>query len=574
MSSFNILHLTDWHINNPNSLEEKLREGYYRDYIISLYNKVKTSGIDKIDLLLCTGDFIDRGKEANFSHAEEVLNFIISKFSIANNSIFLNIGNHDISVLDHKKGSKESFLQFESKYSSTSKKVSFNDLYDLIEINDKIYLLKLDSIFNEKKEVANDETNNKIIYPSSLEGETIDIIVTEVIKKVPTEALLIVTSHFPMVVNNRMTFILEDETWLKKHLWKSGALIAKRILENRIDNNVLFLCGDGHLDNFWSYSPNHHFFMTGMFGGDYITNHYISKDGGVGSLNKTNDAKVIQYDETNLNLKQIFTFNYEPEGYIFSSQTGKWKLEKGEIRIEANKSINYPNNQKEEETIAPKTARINYIQCISSSIEDKIIEEIRIKGLFTISRTATSEKESSLGWISISNLFQNHELFCSSIEKMKDWIIKNGVTNFENCIICGLGFWGSVFGTQLGAVTGILSFCIASKRIKINDNYFESIEYIKEEVKDKQFNTVIILTDVISTGNSIITLKSELSSKINLSAAKWYSMSVLSDKTQERLQNITEFESIGSLCVSLPIPVINNDQLPDESIFPITFDFR
>lgn len=571
---YNILHLTDWHLNNPSSIEEKLRIGFFRDYINGLYRKVRSSNIDKIDLLICTGDFIDKGLVKNFEHAKNILIYIIEKFEIKSDSIFLNIGNHDVSVLDLNKGNKKDFEKFEKFFSSSHVNICSNINYQLKKIDNEIFILKLDSIFNELGAINNDSSNKTIIYPSMLSDESIDEIVTSVELNVKKESLLIITSHFPLMINNRMTMILEDDKWLKKHLWSSGMKIAKRILENRIEKNVLFLYGDGHLDNYWSFSDRHHFFMTGMFGGNYLTNHYIS-NGKVRAFHKTNDAKVIQYDTSNfLDPPLIYNFSYLPEAYDFNSQTGEWKYIQDAIRIETSKSILYPETPTLSNIQGKSEDKREAVECISQTIQEKILEEIRCKNLFSISRTATSIKESSLGWVSISNLFQNHELFCLSIEKMKDWISGNGIELDQNTLICGLGFWGSVFATQLGARTGIMSFCVSSKRIKSSSNYFENVEYVKDEITGITFKNIILVTDVISTGNSISGLKEELSAEIDTSKTKWYSISVLSDKTQERLQKINEFEKIGSLCISLPIPVVDNDKLPDESIFPITFDFR
>lgn len=573
MNKFNILHLTDWHLNDPEAIEEKLRSGFFRDYINGLHRKITASGISKIDLLICTGDFVDKGLTKNFKHAQDVLDFALHKFSIAPSALYMNIGNHDIDVSGFKAGNKNEFILFEKNYSRDYKKVCGNNIYDLFELPKKIYLLKLDSVFNETGEINNDPTHSKIIYPSVLNDKSIDEIVTNIELHIKEESLLIITSHFPMIVNDRMTMIIEDDKWVKKHLWGSGMKMIKRIIENRIDKNILCLYGDGHLDNYWSYNNKHHFFMTGMFGGNYLTNHYVL-NGQIRTYHKTNDAKVIQYDLNDFANPTIYNFSYLPEGYDYSAQTGEWKFVQDAIRVENSKTIIYPTTSVSGHSSVPEQEKKEHIECISQVVQDKILDEIRFKDLFSISRTVTSEKESSLGWVSISNLFQNHELFCLSIEKMREWIINNGIEVGENTILCGLGFWGAVFSTQLGARTGIRSYCISSKRIRSSTNYFESINYIKDEINGKNFKNIVLVTDVISTGNSILILKEELSNILSTKQTKWFSLSVLSDKTQERLRNINEFEKIGSLCISLPIPVVDNDKLPDESIFPITFDFR
>src|SRR5262245_53292227 len=109
MNSFRLLHLTDWHIDDPGSIGEKLRKGFYRDYINSLYNEMKTQGKEKINLLICTGDFINKGKIENFDHVKEILDFIVSKFSLNPENVVISIGNHDMKILDHLKSDRTPF---------------------------------------------------------------------------------------------------------------------------------------------------------------------------------------------------------------------------------------------------------------------------------------------------------------------------------------------------------------------------------------------------------------------------------------------------------------------------------
>lgn len=568
MNNLRILHITDWHIDDPNAVVEKLRKGYYRDYINSLYNEMKTQGKEKIDFLICSGDFINKGKTGNFVHVKLILDYIIKKFEIKSENVILTIGNHDMKVLNHKKGDRTAYDAFASSYGISKKKIS-EKLFSITELPNQTYILELDSVYNEKTEINNDADNHNVIKPSKLDHETLDNIVTSVEENVIQPNLIIVVTHFPMSLNDRMKQIHEETGWVEKHLWKSGQDIIQRVITNKIDTNIICLYGDGHIDNYWPSSEKHIFFMTGMFGGNYVKRTY-EKDGETLSFEKTNDAKIIEFTTNNLS-PNIFTFSYYPEGYTYSPQSGSWRMEVGKIVVEESTSISYPalNTNTEQDILEKK------VELISSQIQETILESIKTKKLYYFARTKTSDIESSLGWVPISTLFEDKELLSGAIEKINDWVNKNSkLENCENCVLIGLGFWGGIFATQLNARRNNFCYLVSSKRIKQNHIYFESIDYIINQVESLDIKEIIILTDVISTGNSILELKQRLLEKLNLTNVKFIAVSIISDKNQQRLQKIEEFHKIGSLCIDLPIPVIENDKLPDESIFPVEYDFR
>ena len=94
----NILHITDLHIKDPESQSEKLRSGFYKDYLLSL-QKIISKTVEKIDIIACTGDIIDKAKTSNFSHASIIFEELKHLFKIPANNIFICPGNHDFKVV-------------------------------------------------------------------------------------------------------------------------------------------------------------------------------------------------------------------------------------------------------------------------------------------------------------------------------------------------------------------------------------------------------------------------------------------------------------------------------------------
>ncbi|MBL0884604.1 MAG: hypothetical protein IBJ16_14885 [Chitinophagaceae bacterium] len=256
---------------------------------------------------------------------------------------------------------------------------------------------------------------------------------------------------------------------------------------------------------------------------------------------------------------------------MYNPQSGEWKAQSGKTVIEQKTSITYPV-----ENIQPlPDAQDKRVESISSHIQDTILENVKTRNLYFFARTMTSATESSLGWVSISSLFEVKDLLAASIDKIYLWIERIfPLDQSKKPILIGLGFWGGILASHINARRDSSCFLISSHRIPHNQVYFESINYVVDSLVGVDFDSVIIITDVISTGNSIVRVKKELETKYPSQCKKFVAVSVLSDKNQHRLQQLNEFYKIGSLCIDLPIPVIDNDKLPDHSIFPVEYDFR
>jgi hypothetical protein len=213
--------------------------------------------------LVCSGDFIDRGKVENFLHTKEVLDHLAFKFNIQKDNIILSIGNHDLKVINSKKADYSAYKLFSDGY-GPSNTVAHSNIYRIVEYPNKVYVLELNSILNTSEEISTNPANIHVINPSNIDDKDIDDVVTAVERVVKDPNLIIVVTHFPMSINNRMSIITEESDWVKKHLWVHGKEIMQRITNNRISNNIICLYGDGHNDNYWSASENHHYFMTCM----------------------------------------------------------------------------------------------------------------------------------------------------------------------------------------------------------------------------------------------------------------------------------------------------------------------
>lgn len=572
MPKLNILHITDLHLDEITSTNENLRKAKYKEYIDDLVESINSTLKQRINFLACTGDFLNKNKVQNWQHARTILNYLVSKLKIAYSEVAICIGNHDIDLSLDAKGELAQSRKLYNEIADTfhpEETVVEDDFYKIFySPQNRIYLLTFDSTLGcDGKNV-----------PGKQSDDNIDRVITTIDEKVPLDRPLVVLSHYPMVLFNRSQIHLDGENWVEEHLWKSGTYLAERIYKRRKEGLTLWLFGDGHLPQFWSFSKYHHFFMTGMFGGNYIKTTFKDTSGQIKAYNKTNQAKVI---ECNLldNTLVLHTYNYSTNQYENNPHLGTWDHIASEIREVDNVFEKYSAMTKNEPTFST-SAHVNpdsVTQRISSSVEEEIISQIRDRKLYTFNRYATSSTEVSLGWVSINKLFEKNELLSRCIQKMAEWISKVLGSSFDrtNTIFIGIDFWGAIFASQSSIILNIENYCIATKSRNEHNILFEKPEFLCEKLSGKKndLKNVVIFTDVISTGNTVISIQQKINDCLALrDNINWIAVSIISDVKQPRKVEINNFFALGSLCINLRIPILNVSDLPSLDILPNKYD--
>lgn len=565
----NILHITDLHLDDPNSINEKLRDGFYVDYILTLVEKIKNE-IGEIHLILCTGDIINKAKVSNFEQAEKIFNFLLEQLGLDNGKLCFCPGNHDI-VVNDKLISLDDYNDFVLKTSS-AKPITENPFFSLYEFELlDLNVLSFNSVINSNNSINKISTDSNSAAPNTLNDPEIDKIVSIIHNSLINNRDLIIMSHFPPMISSRYRPILEEVGWIDKHLWKTGNILSSRILTRRKTSRTLWLSGDSHMPDFFSLNSYAHFSMTGMVGGNY-TNPTFS-DGT--PFNKSNEVKVICFKDEKPE-PEYCTFIYKPTGFNFSPQDGEWTLNKSGARIikdevsSATQTVvdNPPTTQSNQDE---KT------KIISTSVESDIIETITDNKLYMFDRFATDANKSSLGWIRIFELFKKTELLSRCIDKSVEWI--KGLIHFnmtsENTLLIGIDYWGSIFASQVSIRLSIKNYCVSARSFGKHIHLHESCDFLC--LKLKQFPNIknfILFTDVISTGNTVLTIKSKILDTLLNPDVSFFAISIISDKIHPKNKDINSFVEVGTFCRMLPIPILNNEQLPSELILPPRYDIR
>jgi predicted MPP superfamily phosphohydrolase/hypoxanthine-guanine phosphoribosyltransferase len=587
MNKLRLLHLTDLHIDNPNYIGENLRKGFYIQFLKGLTNCINEAiEYNNIDYIITTGDYINKGNSAfenstneksqrhsknffiknKFEHSKEVINYISSNLNVANNRISTCIGNHDylIEKEDEPEGRKDYKNIIESNFSFG--KLLFENVFFRIyfQANNELYLISFDSTYS----------SNKSGKPGKLTNEEIDTVRSCINKYIPEDKILLVQSHYPMIIFPDSNLHLDEKGWVENHLWKSGNKIAECLNILRKDKPTIYFFGDSHIPDFRN-DNTHSYIMTGMLGGDYTKRGFNNENNDIISFNKTNEAKLIEIELKSYEIR-IYTFRYEPRGFNFDPQTGLWQSNSSLIRPVSKSPFKIQN--KLEETPKVESENLEGIfNSIGGSVEDEIISEIINRKLYQFNRFLTNQNQTSIGWVQIHKLFQNKQLmsrcFDKSLSEIKGWLKHE--FNSEETVFIGIDFWGAMFASYIGVRENITNYCFATKYEGKHNHSFESIDYVKSKIKTRN-NTknIILFTDVVATGNTILGVLKRINEHCENSNFKWSVISILAERTQKNRIDLKEFVNKGTLCSRLIIPILDNSELPDLSIVPAKYDLR
>ncbi len=550
-----ILHITDFHISNPDSQQEFLREDYFKNYIDGLTN-ILQSHVGNIDCVVATGDFIDKGKVANFSHAKKVLEYICYKLNLNEARLGTCIGNHDILVptedgrLNYKDESRESYNEFEKNFYLRSENLDvLNPRFKLVRLFNNVFFLSLDAT------LGRDE--NK---PGKLRIQEIDPILKSIQRSNldNPENLLIVGCHYPLTHFENTPFP-DEEGWYDAHFWRSGTFLKERLKNSLGKCQILWLFGDTH------YPSSHQnykqlFVMSGRIGTKSSQEAVDLKDSDK-ILSEYNlaqrQARVIEYSGDNL--AKIYSLKYSIDFYSEDSRREySWKIENPE-------SFEYSIDTPEV---------IKNISNESRDLEKEIYDEIKKRNLYKFGRFVTREDEVSLGWVSINGLLsERNTLLSNIIQSSSDWIkSKLDQEQLNKTLLIGVNSWGSVIASHLSVSLNLKNLCRSfTENIErfthnelFNDDCFEKINLEK-------YNNFIIITDVVSSGRTIKKVYDLLFSYLEKKSAiisKTLALCILSDRLQEKKVKLEFLSAFGTHCGSIRIPVVTIDTLPDENLLP------
>lgn len=572
-----VLHLTDFHIDNPSGDDEPLRDGFYRQYIkcfSQALNDYPDTHNKSIDAIVITGDFVNGGiNKDNFSHAEKVIQHLCEKFNVQQERVFVCNGNHDIDrPLEFQSdfvGARRLYNDFAGKFGN-GKRADESKRYSLVKTGFGVHVLLIDSTLYAYGESR----------PGDISVNEMDDIYNAIDEQeIGQEELLIVASHHP-VYAFRSPFGPnpdpdDEDKWNKKHLWESAPRLSLKLNRN-FKNPILWLSGDIHVAD-QQRDGIIHAVVTGRFG---------TSTKSIQTLARRQGRLVVISSRGKF---KSWLCQYEPRGHVDDQENERWIVfpahypndsdhensggsdETHQTEEQAKEREDDKSTGKLQEEIPPHQPRI-----LSELLQAKIIETITKNRLYHLGRYATSENEASLAWVPMGGLMNSGELFPFIVTAMSQHINKLLADSNEcNSIIVGLDSWGAILASQLSVITGIENICIAARAGGRTHTPLETIGIAMQD-NLRKFEHVILVSDVIGTGSTLKYVHEKSCEKMSAEQKqniKWTVLSVICDKQRDRRSTLGFAYSNMTACSDLEMPILSKGNLPNEDILPTDISF-
>jgi len=569
-----ILHVTDLHLSEIGAgSREFLRVGYYDEYVRNMWAKMSPHLSAPVDLIVATGDFVDRGRTDNFSHARQILLAVARMVELDESRVAVCIGNHDVVREKELAGqhdlAREAYRAFSAEFSKGRMRESSHRAA-LFEYDGGIYSLMLDGTRGAPKADV----------PATIDPDVADHLINDFVRKVPDDKLLIVGSHYPIAPFPDDFGIREEgPDYVERHFWTSAIAFKKRVSSLRERAPTLWLFGDVH--NSDAYSERHHYHViTGRLGVRVPAPPHTESQ-----RPRQVRAVVLEWDSNSA--CKIVTGNFLPTTHHPQPEIGEWIVEASDVR----RTGAAPNEQAEggatahpERSLTPASAVPAVLPQPSITVLDQnlsamIYEEVRNEGLYRMGRFRTTGSRDSLAWISVGQILGTGTFLARLVSASLSWVTKaHGVkphVNGNNVLFLGIDCWGASVATLLGAACGAPSLCVA---VRADGRYHTVGELVDEAVVSavEQSDIVVLVTDVIATGRSIAALYSrvkELNPAAIRAEQRWLGISVLIDANQSVLTSCPFLAGVGVGCGDIKIPGIESAMLPGEDIAPAVFSF-
>lgn len=551
---FNILHLTDLHIRDPlNGRNELLRDGYFMEYIHSMWNAMTSAGVTRIDALIATGDFVDQAATENFSHAKLVIQQVCDYANVPLSKVVVCCGNHDIKRDEDKQlrhdSARYAYNVFSKTYANGAS-IGSTPHSLVVQLGDNAHALMLDATLDLDAGCC----------PGSLSDVEIDEIM-RCVRELPREGLLIVASHFPMKQFDSDMSLQSDPDYYREHFWPKALGLRKRLEDYRTTGLTVWLYGDIHKPQ--SYAQRKHIHVcTDRFGCPVD-----SKD-----PPRPRQARVIKVDYNTIEQCSIITANYQLQGNRADPLMGDWHTEVSPPRqIFAS---NDPGTATKSDTLGDAVARASGIIVINETLQAGIYKHVRDEELFTLGRFSTSRDHISLGWITIGPLLNTSNCLTRFCTDCREWLQKHydlvPYVTAPNFVFLGLDCWGGVLGALLSASTGASNYCLGRRG---DGRYHTGGEKLDDEVVEvvNRAKTVVVVTDVIASGHSVADLRAAIAKKLPSGVKTdqiWLALAVIVDANLSNLDACHFLSAIGAGCHSIHLPTLPSSALPGEDIAP------
>lgn len=559
-----IIHITDFHISDPAALDrtkpgELLREQFFDEYLSPLCGLLKEQIVENANLVIAiTGDFVNVGRVAGFSHSELIIKMIQESVGASNENVFVCIGNHDYDYGSERVGefskARSEFVNFRSRVSKRDAKVSIDrgELFDL----GFALLLSLDSTLG-----------GECGRPGGFEEEEADILLKDI--KSAKDTPLIVLSHYPAeVFPGDLGGAQSEPEYLNRHTWQGAGYFRERLSAVRGSSPTVWISGDIHKpDALLSKSIYH--IVTGRLG--------APPDSVKSAIER--QARLISIIDDKV---LVSTFEFNIRTHEDQAQVGAWScaVSGGGIRrIDTD-----VESKRTDHGIAlvghDVEVQSNFWDVLSEDLESTVESRVAELELYSLGKFVTSPNFVSLSWISVGPLLNQTGMVDSIVSAMFSWCctkidVAEKDVSADQFLFVGIDCWGAVIASQLSVKSGCPNFCVAARN---GGRHASNWERVSKRLVPRleRCRYIIFVADVISSGATIRGLRDEIASLWredhgDTALPPFLCICVFTDPFVEKGIDFTLGNA--AVCLSIPMPVLPADRVPSDEFVRSVISF-
>lgn len=569
-----ILHITDLHLSDiGGGSREFLRIGSYREYLRDMWDQMSPHIGGTVDIIVATGDFVDRGRTGHFEHAQSILIELARLAGVDKSRVVVCLGNHDIIRREELAGqhtaARAPFREFASQFGNGNCAKNSNRAA-LISFDNRLHCLMLDGTFGAMEPDI----------PGLLDTDAADELINEFVRAVPEDEILVVGSHYPISpFPDDFAIGSEGPDYVRRHFWIGAVDFKRRVARVRKRAPTLWLFGDVHHPDGYRQESDIHI-ITGRLG---VSVPLPPKP----ESQLPRQARSVVLDQGDFRVCDVFTANFHQTSHLPQPQGGEWSVVPSPVRQTGllYRSASMATNGADTE-IAGSTRRVGMSEVsgvtatlLDQNLNDAIYERIRDESLYRMGRFRTSGSSDSLGWVSIGQILGSVSYlprFCSA---SLAWLWKSfdikPHRNGDTVLFLGIDCWGASVASLLAVACGSSSLCVA---VRADGRYHTAGELVDSDVASatKRARIVVVVTDVIATGQSIASVYSriQLADPDAVRAEqRWIALAVLVDANKKILEPCRFLAGLGAACLDIKLPSVPSETMPGDDIAPAVVSF-
>lgn len=607
-----ILHITDLHIDDFEGSTEHLSKGSYQDFVDSLWTSMRNAGAVELraDAIVCSGDFVHKGRVEQFGAAGDVLRFIAESFSVDPSNVYCCVGNHDVprnlEEAEKYAEARAEFRKFRTRFATLAvvdPQIEYHDNPGL-----GIRVISLDSTWGGKGKAPGTFSMAQI-------GK-----VSDLVRGAPPGPVLINT-HYPVHLYDTLSSLDGEPQWAERHLCNDLEPLRRRLLTQKPPRDVMWCCGDVHKPRF-AIQHAHYYVIGGRFGTPVRT-----ADGPI-----PRDARLIRWAAKG-GTPEVFQCTMRPEMWKQTAAVFDWQVVRQQWEVMSVMGV-HPNGRAPADPpvspaplaspstlpasatsttsnapappavtpaagspVAPappgtasekaerdlRAVRLQDIvpmeplgQSDNLNPEEQVLQIIQAKN-FQLGRFPLGDGWTALGRVRISPLMNDRETIQTAVTMMSHWLNRAVAGPFkfgmgEICLI-GVDLWGAVLASQIGVRVGARSLgasLFGGSDEDAGDGFTETRAWACDVMKGMK--AVVLVCDVVTTWRSLRRTYDAVVAAMKESGYtcpdKWWALSLICDVERSPIVDCGFLQQHATVCGSVRVPLMREEELPDKTVLP------